>query len=280
MFQRVAAVGLGLIGASMAAGLRRTGSYVVGFDAVPASVETALDRGLVDEGAESLAQAVKGADIVVLAVPVLAIVDLLPTVDAHLSDAAVLIDTGSVKTPIVRAMAGLRSAERAVGGHPLAGKEQAGVEAADPDLFRDRAFLLVPSDRTADRTLGCASALAESLGARPAVVDAQRHDCVLARTSHLPQILSTALALSLDPEDMSLAGPGLRDMIRLAGSEPAMWRDILLANRQQVLDASLRCMDRLEELVRVIESADPAGIESLMRQGQASFAQLGSGVPG
>ena len=275
---RAAVIGLGLIGGSLAAALRAGGTLVRGFDASERSVRTAADRALIDEPAVDLASALEGADVVVLSIPVLSIVELLPLVDSLASPAAILLDTGSVKHPIIDVMARLPGAERALGGHPLAGKERSGPEAADPELFRGRPFVLVPSDRSSSSTVERARALVSRLGAHPVLLDAGTHDRVLAQTSHLPQILSTTLASLLEPGDEHLVGPAFHEMTRLAASDVPMWRDILLANREHVVRATNGYIRELQAFVACIAGGDQEAISATLERGRRAAACLQRGT--
>lgn len=277
--ERVSIVGMGLIGASMAGALRRQSHPVVAFDLSEESMSVALDRGFIDRYAETLPAALDGAEIVVLAVPVLEIVGLLPEIDALAPPTALVLDTGSVKAPVVEVMSGLPHGHRAIGGHPLAGSELSGPRAADASLLVDRPFLLSPAARTSRETITRAEALARTMGARPVIIEPARHDRLLARTSHLPQVLSTVLATCLESDDLDAAGAGLQDMTRLAASDVRMWQDILLSNGGNVAFEVRRYMSHLEDLVRVVEAGDARRIEQLMRTGQQMVERLRESVP-
>jgi prephenate dehydrogenase len=273
--RQVGVVGLGLIGASLAGALRACGDTVRGFDVDESARRVALERGLVDRAGDDLEAAVAGADLVVLAVPVLTIVRLLPNVDRLAPDRAVIMDVGSVKRPVIQAMEALGSAPRAIGGHPIAGKSVSGPQAADRELFRDRTFALVPTSRTDARTAAYAESVVRDLGARPLLMDAGEHDRIVARTSHLPQLMSTALALSIAPEDGELAGPGLVDMTRLAASPPSMWVDILASNAENIVSALATCLGHLESLGQMAASGDGPGLERAMSTAGTMAAHLG-----
>lgn len=265
---RVAVIGLGLIGGSMGLALRREGVWVQGYDTDEAASDEAARLGLIDGRSRTLSSALDGIDVVLLCTPVSSVLNLLPAVDRMTDPSALILDTGSVKAAVLEVMDALPGGARAVGGHPLAGKEESGPAAADPDLFRGRPFVLSPSSTTSPDTLGRAVELAGAVGAFPRVMEAQRHDEVLSRTSHLPQILATALALCVSPEDARYAGAGLRDMTRLAGSDPTMWRDILLLNGPCVVAEANRYIARLQELVAAIAAGDAQSIERLLEDGQ------------
>ena len=263
MTQRVAILGVGLIGGSIGGALRRSGMMVSGYDVVEGRAEVARQLGLIDRASPTPAGAMAGSDAIVIAAPVRATVKLLEEVDAQAPLHAVVVDVASVKGPVVEAMAVLPGGARMIGGHPIAGREVSGPEAADPDLFQGRPFALCSSPRTDPLTRARASALVEACGAWPVHLDAAEHDAVLARTSHLPQVLSTALTGVLQPSDGLLAGPALESMLRLASSDPAMWREIATTNGPNIA-AALRAFGRQLELVAGrIEEGDALAIERM-----------------
>jgi prephenate dehydrogenase len=268
-------VGLGAMGGSIGAGLRAHGMQVAGYDVDPLRTRAALELGLIDRGAESAVQAVMGVEIVVIATPLDAIIGLLPTLSSATQDDALILDVGSVKKCVVDAMECLPTARRAIGGHPLAGTERSGPEASRANLFRHRTFALCPSRLTAPTTTLRAEALVAMLGATPMVVDAARHDRIVARTSHMPQLLATALALTLEPGDAALAGPALRDMTRLASSDPTMWGQIMAVNHANVTEAVRSFRAQLDILGRSIEGGDGAILERSMQKANASAMLLG-----
>jgi prephenate dehydrogenase len=268
--KKVAIVGLGLIGGSMGAAFRRSGHFVRGYDANSGVMDSAKRLGLVDDLAEGPKSCVVGVNAVFLAVPVMAILGLLPVVGEAAPNEAIIIDAGSVKKPIVEAMQLLPSAHRMVGGHPLAGNEHSGPGSSDPDLFLGRPFLLCGSKRTSPQTMDDAYEMVRVLGAEPAQLSAEEHDQILARTSHVPQFVSTLLASCLEPGDFEYAGPGLRDMTRLAASEPAMWRDIAISNSANIAMALRVLAARLNDAAEFVETVDIAAIETLLQDGRAT----------
>lgn len=272
MIAAVGIVGLGLIGGSLGGALRRQGVTVTGFDAREDACRIAQERGLIDATASTI-EGVAGQDLVMLAMPVSAIVDLLPVVDASTGGETIIMDAGSVKRPVIEIMQALEHASRAIGGHPLAGKERVGAVHADADLFTGRPFILTPSVETSESTINRARELAVAIGARPLLMDPEEHDRVVARTSHLPQLLSTVLALQTGGDAQGIFGPGLTSMTRLAGSDPAMWREILLMNRDHVSAAARELIDQLQEVLRMIESGDARGIEKTLQAGRIAYAR-------
>ncbi|GIV61836.1 MAG: prephenate dehydrogenase [Rhodothermaceae bacterium] len=258
MIRRIALLGVGLIGGSLglAWGRQRPGLYRVGYDR-PEVVEKALARGAIDEGAERAEDAVREADLVVLATPLATSLHLLEHVAPVLPEGCLVTDVGSVKVPIVRHAADvLGSPTRFVGGHPMAGAERGGIDHADPFLFENATYVLCPPPgETAFETRYAPLVdLVRATGARVLLLDAERHDRIAATVSHLPQLLAVALVAqaadqqATDPEVLALAAGGFRDMTRIASSPFDIWRDILPANQGPILDALARFATLLQRL--------------------------------
>nr|WP_215730842.1 bifunctional prephenate dehydrogenase/3-phosphoshikimate 1-carboxyvinyltransferase [Pseudomonas lalucatii] len=258
-------VGLGLIGGSFAKGLRERGlcREVVGVDLDPESRRLAVELGVVDRCEESLAAACAGAEVIQLAVPILAMEKLLGQLaELDLGD-AVLTDVGSAKGSVVRAarrvFEGLPA--RFVPGHPIAGSEQSGVEAANGELFRRHKVILTPLAETEPQALGLVDRLWRELGADVEHMQVEHHDQVLAATSHLPHLLAFGLVDSLAKRSENLeifryAAGGFRDFTRIAGSDPVMWHDIFLANREAVLRTLDVFRDDLDALRDAVDAGD------------------------
>jgi prephenate dehydrogenase len=252
-FERVAILGTGLIGGSFGLALRREfpAARVVGFDRADV-VEAAKARGAISEAASDIASAVRGADLVYVALPIGAAIDVLPKI-AELADANTLVtDTGSTKALICQqAQKYFRGSARFLGGHPMAGKENSGIEHADADLFRGTRYALIASEGDPDPRVEKFAALLRGIGAEPVWCDAETHDWAVGIVSHLPQLASVALAhVVADETDetglpLTLAGPGLADMLRLAGSPYDIWRDTCLTNRENIAHA----LDRLAQAI-------------------------------
>lgn len=255
-FGRVAILGLGLIGGSLGLALRERGlaDENAGFDPQPDRGARARERDAITEVAPSPEEAVRGAELVVLAAPVGAIPSLLAAIAPALDPAALVTDTGSVKRRVCAAAAELLPhPARFVGGHPMAGREQQGIEAADPALFAGAVWCLTP-DRTTDSiALARVESLVRSLGSAPRVLDADRHDTLVSGISHLPLVAAAALVATVandpaGPEALELAAGGFRDTTRVASGNPIMARDIMLANADMItgwLDAYIGVLTRL-----------------------------------
>lgn len=256
LFSRITVLGTGLIGGSFALAVRKhfPEVQITGWDREEI-LAAALARGVISAAAAGPAEAVRGAELVYLALPVGMIIETLPAVARAAEPSALVTDAGSTKAAIVRlSKAVFRDDEKSVrflGGHPLAGRETSGLEHADAELFRGAKYALIGSGAARDEREQRFLKLLEALGAEPVWVDADTHDWAVAIVSHLPQMLSLALARVVADETdetglpLTLAGRGLRDLLRLAGSPYEIWRDIALTNT----DNLSRALDRLAQAV-------------------------------
>lgn len=272
--ETVAIVGVGLIGGSFGLALKSAGfrGRILGVSS-PQTIEKALRRGAIDEGA-SLEEAAPRADLIYLAGPIRAILDTIPKLDGLARPGALVTDAGSTKRRICEAGRALRGA-LFVGGHPMAGKEKRGVEEADAELFRGRPYLLTPA-RSGDLETPAArefTAWLARIGAEVRVLAPEEHDRIVALSSHLPQMISTALAAALEdrPGVADAAGPGLHDMTRLALSGWDIWRDILETNRDEIVCAIGIFEERLRTLKSHVEHGLP---EEDFRRGAAFASRL------
>ena len=262
---RLVVVGLGLIGGSFAKGLRERGlcREVVGVDLDAESRRLAVQLGVVDRCESDLAAACQGADVIQLAVPILAMEKLLAQLARLDLGNAVLTDVGSAKGNVVRAarLAFAGQAVRFVPGHPIAGSEQSGVEAANAELFRRHKVILTPCEHSDEAALALVEGLWRELGADVEAMEVEHHDQVLAATSHLPHLLAFTLVDSLAKRSENLeifryAAGGFRDFTRIAGSDPVMWHDIFLANREAVLRTLDTFRDDLDALRDAVDAGD------------------------
>ncbi|TRO15845.1 bifunctional prephenate dehydrogenase/3-phosphoshikimate 1-carboxyvinyltransferase [Ectopseudomonas mendocina] len=262
---RLVVVGLGLIGGSFAKGLRERGlcREVVGVDLDAESRRLAVQLGVVDRCESDLAAACQGAEVIQLAVPILAMEKVLAQLAALDLGNAVLTDVGSAKGNVVRAarLAFAGKAVRLVPGHPIAGSEQSGVEAANAELFRRHKVILTPCEYSDEAALALVEGLWRELGADVEAMEVEHHDQVLAATSHLPHLLAFTLVDSLAKRSENLeifryAAGGFRDFTRIAGSDPVMWHDIFLANREAVLRTLDVFRDDLDALRDAVDAGD------------------------
>jgi prephenate dehydrogenase len=271
-FQRLAILGLGLIGGSFALAARRRGlaKDIVAFDPNLESIAEASVLGIIEQGFSSAQDAVFEADAVILAAPVRAILHLLPDIAPHLSEGIFVMDLGSTKRAIVAAMNDLPEHVRAVGGHPMAGKEVAGFAAAEPTMFQNATFALCPTQRTDQQARNLAETIVAAMGARPLWTEADAHDEAVARISHLPYLMAAALAHAAAPEGLtrSLASTGYRDTSRLAMSDPTMMLDILLTNPAPLRAALAQARDTLNNLDVCLEAGDEAALRAWMEAAQ------------
>ncbi|MFJ4144634.1 bifunctional prephenate dehydrogenase/3-phosphoshikimate 1-carboxyvinyltransferase [Pseudomonas sp. NPDC089734] len=286
MIGRLVVVGLGLIGGSFAKGVRESGlcREVVGVDLDPQSRKLAVELGVVDRCEEDLAAACCGADVIQLAVPILAMERLLALLAPLDLGNAVLTDVGSAKGNVVRAarLAFGSLPARFVPGHPIAGSEQSGVEASNAELFRRHKVILTPLAETDPDAVALVDRLWSVLGADVEHMDVERHDEVLAATSHLPHLLAFGLVDSLAKRNENLeifryAAGGFRDFTRIAGSDPVMWHDIFLANRSAVLrtlDAFRSDLDALRDAVDTGDGRQLLGVFTRARMAREHFGKI------
>ncbi|MHB9798344.1 bifunctional prephenate dehydrogenase/3-phosphoshikimate 1-carboxyvinyltransferase [Pseudomonas sp. MT3] len=263
--RRLVVVGLGLIGGSFAKGIREKGLFeeVVGVDRDPETRRLAVELGVVDRCEESLAAGCREADVIQLAVPILAMEKVLGELASLDIGNAILTDVGSAKGNVVRAAKAVFGGmpARFVPGHPIAGSEQSGVEAANAKLFRRHKVILTPLDNADADAIQCVESLWRELGADVEQMAVEHHDEVLAATSHLPHLLAFTLVDSLAKRSENLeifryAAGGFRDFTRIAGSDPVMWHDIFLANREAVLRILDVFRDDLDDLREAVDQGD------------------------
>ncbi|PAP76820.1 prephenate dehydrogenase/arogenate dehydrogenase family protein [Rubrivirga marina] len=283
--QTVAIVGTGLIGASLGLALRRRApeTAVLGADADAAHAAEALRLGALT-GTGSTAEVLASADLAVLATPLDALPALMELAAAHVRPGALVTDVGSVKGAVLDAARVLPQTVRFVGGHPMAGAAVGGPEHADPLLFENAVWALCPSPGLGDLAESAPEALwmVETAGARPVVLDADRHDLVAATISHLPQLLAVALvetAAETGADALGLAAGGFRDMTRIAGSPFSMWGPILRDNRTAVADVLASFGDRVGALRRSILD-DPTALASAFEHAGQTRAALPSSSKG
>jgi cyclohexadieny/prephenate dehydrogenase len=276
LFRRVCLIGLGLIGSSLARRMRRDGlaGELVGVAKSRASRDKALDLGLVDRVYEDPAKAVADADLVMVCTPLGAYAELAETMCPHLAAGATLSDVGSVKQAVIRDLGPLvPEGVHLVPGHPVAGTEHSGPEAGFPELFDGRWCLLTPPPGTDQDAVDRVAALWRACGMRVEIMEPGHHDKVLAITSHLPHLIAytivgtaTDLEESLRAEVIKFSAGGFRDFTRIAASDPVMWRDVFLNNREAVLEMLQRFTEDLTALQRAIRWGEGEVLEALFRR--------------
>lgn len=268
--RQITIIGNGLIGGSLGLALKKNKfrGRIVGSDRAPV-LERAQEKGAIDEGHTNPADAVHGSDVVVLATPVVAAIDLIERLGPALPAKTLLTDVGSTKAQVVERatkILGKAAGQRFLAGHPMAGKEQAGVEFADPDLFQGAAWFFTPLPGQDIYRGLCGEFLdwVEKIGARLASMDAAEHDQLCAWISHLPQMISTALAASLveefgeDAPLLEAGGRALREMTRISASPYSMWRDVAITNKKNLGDALLKLEQRLAHIRENLDSRELA----------------------
>ncbi len=270
------------MGGSFALALKRAGlvKRVVGYSKSPSTTQRALSMGVIDVEAPSALLAVSGADIVLLAVPVSATEATLKAIKHLVTKDMLIMDVGSTKRDVIDSAR--RVLRDHIGSfvpcHPISGKEVSGVEHADPDLYTGKQVILTPIDRTSPTQMQNAIQVWEGIGCKVLKMTPDDHDAAFAAVSHLPHLIAFALINGIGSQDngkdfLSLAGPGFRDFTRIAASEPKMWRDILLANRQELLAQSKIFQRTLQAMELMIESGNAEALEGVIGQASQTRAQ-------
>ena len=273
MFEQLGLIGCGLMGGSFALALKKAGlvKRVVGYSKSPSTTDRARQLGVIDVEAPSALLAVAGADIVLVAVPVAATEATLKAIKHLVTPQMLIMDVGSTKADVVQAAR--RALRDQVGSfvpaHPITGREVAGVEHADAELYYGRQVILTPTERTLTAQLLQAQEVWQAIGCRVSSMSPESHDSAFAAVSHLPHLLAFAMmnALTGQPEGddyLSLAGPGFRDFTRIAAGEPKMWRDIMLANRDELLAQSKLFQQALAQLEQAISSGNAQALEDIL----------------
>ena len=278
-FARVAIVGVGLIGGSFSLVLKEKKfcGHVVGAGRSVANLKLALERGAIDSFEAEAAQAVRGADLVLIAAPVAQFEKIFLDIGPHLRPECLVMDAGSTKRDVVAA------ARRGLGArigqfvpaHPIAGAEKSGAGAASAGLFRGRRLVLTPLEENRKEDIETISALWTAIGARVSRMTPEQHDAVFAAVSHLPHLLAYALVndISARPDAAQLFGyaaGGFRDFTRIASSHPEMWRDIAVANSDQLLKEVVHFSGELEKLGKILQSKDARALEKLFADARAA----------
>lgn len=272
--RRIAIVGLGLMGGSLALALQGRCMALYGIDPKQSVVSQAIERGIVDKASIDSRALLPEADTIILAAPVRAILGWLDELPGLVPGEAIVLDIGSTKMDITRAMQKLPPRFDPVGGHPMCGREKSGLAYANPHLFDCAPFAFTPLERTSLRARAFCNQLAGTLGAEPLWLDAETHDRWTAKTSHFPYLLANALAATTPLEVQPLVGSGFRSTARIAASSTAMTRDILATNQKHVLAAFADFKNRLAEYESLLADGDFAALESALTQGAERYRAL------
>jgi len=288
MFQQLGVIGCGLMGGSFALALKRAGlvKRVIGYSKSPSTTERAKKLGVIDVAAESALLAVSGSDIVLIAVPVAATETTFKAI-RHLVEPGVLfMDVGSTKRDVVDAARRVLRERIAsfVPAHPIAGKEVSGINHADAALYSGRQVIITPLAQTAPELVQKATDVWSAVGAQVLKMSPENHDAAFAAVSHLPHLLafayfSAVVGQPAGRDFLSLAGPGFRDFTRIAASSPETWRDILVANREEVLKQSTRFRQALDALEHVMREGNSDALEGLIRTAADGRANWHMGAP-
>jgi len=274
-FQRLALIGCGLMGGSFALAARQAGlvQSIVGYSASEKTRQRARELRVIDQACASVAEAVHGADLVLLAVPVGAMRDSFAAMVPALSAQTLLMDVGSTKCDVIAAAVATLGDKLScfVPAHPIAGKEVAGIDHADGQLYQDRRTILTPLLSNSIRQTKLAHDVWSALGSQVSTLTPEAHDATFAAVSHLPHLLAFAAvnALTTQPNGadfLDMAGPGFRDFSRIAASDPAVWRDILSANRTEVLAQLAHFQTALAQLEAAMQQGDTTALQQLIQQ--------------
>jgi len=265
---RIAVLGIGLIGGSigLAAAQRVASADVFGYDPDPRAAARAKHLGAIDVAADSIAEACEGAEVIFCAAPVGALSELIEKALAAAGPETVVTDVGSTKRDLVARHGG---DPRFIGGHPLTGAETAGVEGAREDLFVGARWYLTPTEISGGLLYDRLQRTIAAFGARPQAIDAEARDRLMATVSHLPHLLAFSMMNSVTGQEhgddfLSLAGPGFRDFTRIAASDPKVWRDILLSNRDELLAQSKLFQQTLRTFAQAMQQGDAQALEDMV----------------
>jgi prephenate dehydrogenase len=275
MFERLALIGCGLMGGSFALALRQAGwvQHIAGFSASEATRQRAVQLHVIDQACLSVQEAVQGADLVLLAVPVGAMHTSFAAMREVLSPQALVMDVGSTKCDVIVA-AQAELGERLncfVPAHPIAGKERAGIEHAEAGLYQDRRTILTPLPKTGIHRLQTAHEVWSAIGSHVSTMTPEAHDATFAAVSHLPHLLAFATVNAVASQSqgaayLDMAGPGFRDFSRIAASDSAVWRDILSANQSEVLTQISHFRAALDKFENALTSGDTQALQALIQQ--------------
>ena len=268
---QIAIIGLGLMGGSLALGLRGKCAALYGIDLQPATLELALSQHIVDEADSDPASLLPKADVVILAAPVPAILDLLQRLPSYTPNPCIVMDLGSTKRLVVEAMARLPVRFDPIGGHPICGREKLSLANAERTLYYAAPFLLTPLERTTPQAISAAHQIIDALGAKPKTLDAVDHDRILASTSHLPFLISSALALTTPTDVAPFIGPGFKSTSRLAGTPSSMMLGVLQTNRENILTVLRGIQSQLNVIESALSSNDFAKLDSLLHEAQGKY---------
>lgn len=271
---RIAIVGLGLMGGSLALALKGRCAALYGIDSDQATIELALAKEIVDQAGRYPAKLLRRADLIILALPVTKIIAFIQSLPSLLQTPCIVFDLGSTKKDILQAMAVLPEYFDPIGGHPICGKEKLGLENADANLYQKAPFVASPLERTTPRAKSAAQQIISTVGAHYIEMTAEDHDRILASTSHLPFLLSSALALVTPLECSPFIGTGFKSTSRLAGTPSHMTMGILQSNRENILNAIQSFRSSLDQIETLLQNQDYAQLESILHRSHSAYQLL------
>ena len=271
---RIAIVGLGLMGGSLALALKGKCAALYGIDSDHATLDLGLAKGMVDQMDSDPATLIPKADLVILATPVPGIIEFIQKLPSFSNKPSIVFDLGSTKRDILQAMSALPENFDPIGGHPICGKEKLGLENADANLYQGAPFVVTALERTTPRAKSAVQQIAAALGAIAIEMTARDHDRILASTSHLPFLLSSALALSTPQEFSSLVGTGFKSTSRLAGTPSHMTIGILQSNRENILNAILAFRNALDQIESALQTENDMQLERILNQSRSAYQTL------
>lgn len=271
---KIAIIGLGLMGGSLALALKGKCAALYGIDSDHATLELALDKKIVDSADTEPAKLLPEADLVILGTPVPAIISLIQKLPSLTNRPCIVLDLGSTKSTIVSAMDALPSRFDVLGGHPICGKEKLGIENAEAFLYQNAPFIITPLERSTLRARTAIRQIISVIGARLIEMSAEDHDRALAFTSHLPFLISSALALAVPQESAKLIGSGFRSTARLAATPGSMILGVLQSNHKNILHALHHFQHQLSVLESALLSDDESALESILHSAQSRYEGL------
>jgi len=266
--------GLGLMGGSLAMRLKGQCARLIGFDSHLPTLELALSKNIIDHAESDSATCLPQVDLLILATPVPAIINILQQLPSLMPNPCIIMDLGSTKTDILHSMNDLPAPFDVIGGHPICGKEKLGLENADANLYQNAPFVITPLARTTSRAKSAAKQIISVIGANLIEMTAEDHDRILASTSHLPFLVASTLSRSTPHDFAPLIGPGFRSTSRLAGTPSHMMMGILKSNRENVLNAIQSFRYSLIELESALQDENYSQLELLLNQSRTSYHSI------
>ena len=277
MMNRICIIGVGLIGGSFAAGLKQSNQVhtIVGYGRNEANLIKAQELMVIDEYSLDISEALKDVDLVLIATPVNSFKAILEMIKPYITDQVIVTDVGSTKASVINIAKQVfgHMPKNFIPAHPIAGKEQSGVEAAQADLFNNKRVIITPEDNSNALSVSAVSALWQSVGAKVEVMDADKHDDLLAMTSHLPHMLAFSLMdylMSSNPDACHYAAGGFKDFSRIASSDAVMWRDICINNPDQIIKHIEGYQESLSRIAHLIKNNQPEELEKLFSDAKSA----------